>query len=294
MKRLLAFFVFALIFSCSSDDAQPQQNIDPTLLQKIVFYPGTANETHWNFYPDGLLKEIAKPDGTVLQDFVYQNNNLVSTTQYAGSGNLVTTFTYDNNNFLTSINGYPVSYTYDGTGGKYTFDYVVPVCDECAYDNPHKTEIQLNSDLLPVSRKVFFNYYPTGEEFYYLPYDAGYENGNLAFYRINNADLEYHSQFDNHPNPLKAALLPVTRAFAVSNGNSIYGDSNWNNADYTSTNNVTSFSYSSEDPESTGVSYDYNANNLPIIQTSQAYFQGQMDGTSHVTAYYYYQGDVVP
>jgi hypothetical protein len=195
MKKLLTLFVSAILFSCNSDDASENtQTTDPTLLQKVIFAPGTVVERHWTFYENGLLKEIAKPDGTVLQTFTYDaNNNLLATAGH--------TFTYDAGNIITTVDGYPVAYGYDAAGGKYTFEYVVPDVEDAGIDFPHKTEIIVNADLLPLSRKIFYNY-PEGEVFY-QPAASVYLNGNLKTASQMDGDTYQRYEFDTAPTRLR-------------------------------------------------------------------------------------------
>ena len=63
MKKLFCLVVLSFVsFSCSkSDENETELNaIDPTKLVKVIFFPGALNERHWNFYDNGLLKEITK------------------------------------------------------------------------------------------------------------------------------------------------------------------------------------------------------------------------------------------
>jgi hypothetical protein len=287
MKSLLTLFVCALLFSCNSDDdAESTPATDPTLLQKVIFSPGTVSEKHWNFYPNGMLMEIAKPDGTVLESFTYDaNNNLLS-----GNGH---TFTYDASNIITTVDGYPVAYGYDAAGGKYSFEFEVPDVEDAGIDFPHKTEVIVNADFLPLSRKIFYNY-PEGEIFY-TPFTSLYQNGNLKTAAQMDGETYQRREYDNNPNPLKAALLPICRAMGLINANQMYpGLGNWQDGTYCSNNNVIELKFALEDPESNTFEYVSNSIGLPTVQISQAYDFGEPTGSPITSIQYYYQGDVIP
>lgn len=284
MKKLRAFLIAPFLFACSSDDVPVNlADTDPTLLQKVIFNPGQPFERHWNFYGNGLLKEIKQADGTVIQSFSYDSNhNLIATAGH--------TFTYDGNNIITSVDGYPVSY--DAIGGKYIFDYEIPVGED-PYDFPHRTEITVNPDFLLLSKKVFFTQ-STGEEFFYEAEKTLYENGNLVSAWHTDFDTEQHYEFDNKSNPLKQALLPICRAMALVDGMSIYGNDPWINGMYSSNNNVSQLEYASEDPESAFFIYEYNGINLPVSQTQFPVYNSEPDGPAFVAVRFYYQGEIVP
>jgi hypothetical protein len=287
MKQLVALFGFVFLLSCNNDDtADNTTTIDPTLLQKVVFAPGNAVEKHWNFYLNGLLKEITQPDGTVLQSFTYDaNGNLL-----ASAGH---TFTYDSSNIITTVDGYPVSYGYDAAGGKYTFEYEVPAGEDAGIDFPHKTEIVVNSDLLPLTRRIFFNY-PEGEV-YFTPLNSVYQNGNLRTAAQQGGDTYQRYEYNSGANPLKTALLPVCRAMGLVDGNSQWPNlGNWQNGNFSSNNLVVHLQYALEDPESNTFTYTVNALGLPTSQISQYYDFGVPGGEPITSIHYYYQGDVVP
>ena len=73
MRKTYPLLLFILIaFSCSESDAILKTNntiagkqpikvinaLDPTKLAKIIYFPGTAYESQWFFYSNGLLKKI--------------------------------------------------------------------------------------------------------------------------------------------------------------------------------------------------------------------------------------------
>lgn len=286
MKKLFLLLFLPVLFSCGSDDVPVNYtNNDPTLLKKVVFNEGQPYEKQWNFNANGLLKEITQGDGTVIQTFTYDaNNNLLATAGH--------TFTYDSANIITTVDGYPVAYSYDAAGGKYTFDYDVPVGEDPG-DFPYRTEIIVNPDLLLLRKRVFFNDAVSGV-FFYEPEKTVYQNGNLVRALHTDAETEQNYEFDSKINPLKAALLPICRAMALVDGKSIYGNDPWINGSYSSVNNVAHIAFASEDPESTFVTYEYNGINRPTTQTNYPIYNGEPDGPGVVTAQYYYQGDIVP
>jgi hypothetical protein len=295
MKKLLALLFIPLLFcfasslalvSCSSDDVPVNPtNADPTLLQKVIFHEGQPFEKQWHFYNNGLLKEITQADGTVIQSFTYDsNNNLLSTAGH--------TFTYDSGNIITTVDGYPVAYSYDAAGGKYTFNYEIPVGED-PYDFPHRTEIIVNTDFLLLSKKVFFTH-PTNGEFFHQAEKTTYQNGNLVRALHTDGEAEQNYEFDSKSNPLKQALLPICRAMALVDGKSIYGNDPWIHGNYSSVNNISHIAFAAEDPESAFVIYDYNGINRPVIQTQYPVYNGEPDGPGVIAMRYYYQGDIVP
>jgi RHS repeat-associated protein len=94
-------------------------------LDSLIF----GNDTkQFEYYEDGLLKKVTKPDGTMLQytydplgrllsdgytNYTYDNNDNITSIQKIGG--LTATNTYDILNRLSTViyDGYPVAYTYD-------------------------------------------------------------------------------------------------------------------------------------------------------------------------------------
>lgn len=286
MKKLLPFMLLALFtISCNDNDDAIETTFaatpNPTLLTKIIFYPGLESERHWNFYPNGLLKEITSPSGSIIfQSFTYDNNgNLTSTTASATTH----TFTYDSNNRVTSVDGYPV--TYDSVGNKYVFHYEFPP-DADPYDFPNRTEIALNADGFLTSKKVFYGI--PENEYFYTARTATYLDGNMVATSASNFDVGSSHSFDGHANPLKTALAPISRVMILADPKNPY-DALWVESLYTSQNNVMTINYAAEDPESNQLAYEYNDLGLPTQQGNQGFYHGVPEGEAFIAAYYQYQ-----
>ncbi len=301
MKKLYAVLVLIfLLFSCSeSDDFDQNENIsrkptkpinalDPTKLARVVFYPGTSYEKIWFFYPNGLIKKITTHNGTLLQNFLYDANKNLIQTNYSNSNSY--TFTYDNNNHITSLNGQNV--LYDATSNQYIFQYPPiinnnPECPWC-YDYADRREITLNEDLL-IQNDITY-YLSADGDYFHRSVIAGYNNGNMSFSGNWNDPTWLAYAYDDKPNPFKLALLPVCRAMAITSEN-CYGRFAYGTV--SSVNNVIRNIYDSQDPENEVISYEYNSNNLPVKQTTMFYSSGNLEYTG-VSILYYYQGDVIP
>lgn len=122
MKKFLILFVLVTtLFSCSSDENSSVVN--SSLLKRVDFYPNKPNESRWNFNNSGLLDNITKPDGTLVEKFIYDsNNNVIKDTKY-NNGSIVADYvvTYDSANIITSINGVSYDYVYSATGFRYSY-----------------------------------------------------------------------------------------------------------------------------------------------------------------------------
>ena len=278
MKKIFSFMILAFITISCSNTEDPATPIDPTKLAKVIFYPNTLSERHWNFYPNGLLKEIIKPDGTILQSFVYdRNNNLLSSTVFNSntSLNVSYNFTYDNNNHIDSYNGKVV--TYNPTENSYTVHNNYTITNPSHYDEIDSWEITLNNELLITSEKI--NYLTSEGNWYEYGVAVAYENNNMV-HNTNGIDpTEGNYQFDNKINPFKQPLLPICRAMSITNFND--QTTKWAVGEYNSVNNVTHDGYDNNGQEEVNYSYQYNTNNLPINQNSGYIL-------------YYYQGNIIP
>lgn len=278
MKNFCFIFIaFFTLLSCSNDTTE-QTTIDPNLLQRIDFFPGLSIERRWVFNTDGLLKEITKSDGTLVQDFTYDNNNrLINSTVFNDNGfNQTYTFTYDNNNFVNSVNGETVNYD-AGLEGYYVGNFA---------QNYRLTKI--NSEKLLVYGKTSYQDFDDDGNPYEIIWDeitVNYSNNNLMSFSPNDSCNFF--TYDSQINPLRNAILPICRAF------SFIENSRWVDGLYFSPNNPLSHDYCSEDPESEVYNYTYNTDNLPLIQTRDNYYLGVYENTI-TTAKYYYQGDVIP
>lgn len=278
MKNFCLFFIAVFTLLSCSNDTTDQTTIDPNLLQRIDFFPGLTFERRWVFNTDGLLKEITKSDGTIVQDFIYDNNNrLINSTVFNDNGfNQTYTFTYDNNNFVNSVNGETVNYNV-GLDSYYVGNLS---------QNYRLTKI--NSDKLLVYGKTSYqDFDENGNPFEIIwnEITVNYTNNNLMSYWPNDSCNFF--TYDSQTNPLRNAILPICRAF------SFIENSRWVDGLYFSPNNPLSHEYCSEDPESEVYNYTYNTDNLPLIQTRDNYYQGVYENTI-TSAKYYYQGDVIP
>jgi hypothetical protein len=279
MKKIYAILGIILFAACSpSDDSAPQQAIDPMKLQKIILYPDAPNERQWNFYPNGLLKEVTDGDGNVLQTFVYTDNNLTSGPNAA--------FTYDSANHITSVNAMPVDY--DAGQNTYTIHYPYVIDDPDEYDVLSGITVGLNTDGRIVSESQNFLY--SGGAYTNPGMDAHYASGNMVNCYDGAAVMHSYS-FDSKINPLKAAMLPICKAMALTSFGNLEGK--WALGEFNSANNVTYDTFDGG-AESLGFSYTYNANNLPVTQHTQYYYNGEAEGGAILTAQYYYQGDAIP
>lgn len=272
---LLSFIVVSI--SCTSDPSD-SVTVDPNLLQRVDFYPGTSYEKRWLFNEDGLLNEITKSDGTVTQTFAYDSNDRLSISiiyNTDGTSNTLT-FTYDTDNFVTAINSESLSF--NASTSTYTFG------DTSSY----YTTIIINSDKqLTYTENVWIDYDWDGTpiEITNSQTSVIYSSGNVLSY-FPNESCNYFT-YDDKINPLKNATQAMWIAFSPS------GYLPWNDINCISANNVLTHDYCSEDPESSIFHYTYNSNNLPTEKTEDSYYLGVYEST-RVAAKYYYQGDVIP
>lgn len=279
MKKL-CFFLFSVfaILSCSNDTTD--QNPDNTnLLQRVDFHPGLTIERRWNFNTDGLLSSITKADGTVVQSFTYDaNNRLISSTIFNEVGaNQTYTFTYNNNDFVTSVNGQALTYDL-GLDGYYIGDL-----------SQNYRLTQINSEKLIVYGKTAYSDFDENGNPYEVIWDEIFvnytPNNNLVSFSPN--DSCNTMTYDNATNPLRSATLAICRAF------SFVENSPWINGHYNSVNNPLSHNYCSEDPESEVFNYTYNTDQLPVTMTRDNYYLGVYENTT-TFAKFYYQGDILP
>jgi hypothetical protein len=277
-KFCLLLFSLVTLLSCSTDSTN-QTTTNPNLLQRIDFYPGLIIERRWIFNADGLLKEITKSDGTIVQDFTYDNNNrLINSTVFNNNSTSQTyIFTYDNNGFVNSVNGETVNYSSS--------------LDACYTGNLSQsyrlTKINSNN-LLVQGINAYQDTDDNGNpieiinDYIYVGYS---NNNNIMNYSRNEGCNSF--TYDNNSNPIRNATLAICRAFSFTE------NSTWVNGQYNSTNNPISLNFCSVDPESHIYHYTYNSNNLPSTQTRDDYYLGVYENTIP-SAKYYYQGDVIP
>lgn len=276
MRKFIFFFLSACTMISCSDDNGSSSEINPNLLQRIDFFPGTVSEKRWLFNSNGSLFQITKADGTVLQDFNYDSNNRLISAIHNENGFIEThTFTYDNNGFVATVDGMDVHYN-SSLSAYYTGDL-----------NTNYRLTKINSEKLPLDgRSVFIENDESGitqtEWYEMLVY---YTNNNVTGYSPSDSCVSF--SYDNKTNPLRNGTLAICRAFSFIAGSS------WIDGQYNSVNNPVSQNYCSEDPESSRFQYNYNSNDLPVNQTRDDYYFGVYENTT-LTAKYYYQGDVLP
>jgi hypothetical protein len=276
-KFCLLLITICALSSCTSDSTSNNEP-NPNLLQRVDFYPGTPNERRWIFNSDGLLDEITKADGTVIQDFTYDSDDrLTSSTLFNDSGiNETHTFTYDNNDFVASVDGVSLNFS-PSLNAYYTGDL-----------NQYYEMTEINSEkLLVYSKKALIEEVEVGqfEESVWFKLIVSYTNNNiLGFYPGEHCN---YLTYDDKTNPLRNATLTICRAF------SFVQESRWPSDYCISANNVLTHEYCSEDPESEVFHYTYNANDLPEEQVQDSFYLGTFEST-RVSAKYYYQGDVLP
>jgi hypothetical protein len=307
MKNFYLFIVLTAFFAGCTDDSQlltpsesgKAQNTNrvgydngsiralvpnPELLQKIIQNPGNPYERQFNFYPNGLLQNITDATGNIIDHFEYDGNSNLITCLSLGNAH---TFTYDGNNKVTTVDGYPT--TYDAVASKYIFNYAVPDVDDL-YDYQHRVEIAVDANGYLISKK---NFYDQNNEYHYTAAIALYQNGNMSWYGVDGGTTGQNYQFDNHENPLKTAMVSISRAMILTNAYDRY-NTPWLNGEYTSINNISFQGYQIEDPETTQISYTYNSSGLPVVQMTQNYYNGTSEGVPYESFRYYYQGDVIP
>lgn len=296
MKKLAFIFTLSLFFSCSKSDDETfnKKSINPNLLTKVIFDPNTSYEKHWDFNSDGLLQRISKPDGTIIQDFVYDSNSLlISTTKYDVIPNVNFSFGYDTNGYVNSVNG--VTYTYDSATSSYTTDYNHQTwtdgTPEGTGSNTYYNKTIINSDKLVIQRD-FYQTEVIGPDTFndVRPFYRGlFQNSNL----IHSSSLDGSGsgyEFDNKVNPLKKATYPICKAFSVIG----YIDNlSWADTEFNSINNLIKKLYTPLDPEKQIYVYDFNSNNLPTQQMIKHYYLGNFEGST-ISKKYYYQGDIIP
>lgn len=276
MKKFYFLISFVVIsISCSSDSSSVTTNAN--LLQRVDFYPGISSERRWLFNSDGLLIQITKPDGTIVQDFTYDSHNrLTNSIIFPDTGTPEThTFTYDSSDFVTTVDG--VTINYDSSLDAY-YTGILDV-------NYRLTRIN-NEKLLLEGRTVVVDNDGTGiNETRWNEMSVYYLNHNVMSFSP--GDSCNTLTYDDKPNPLRNATLAICKAFSFVAG------SRWIDGQYNSANNVLSHDYCSEDPESSIYHYTYNPNNLPEVQAHDSYYNGVYENTL-TSINYYYQGDVLP
>jgi hypothetical protein len=278
MKKLYFLLVsICLLTSCSSDSTSIAET-NPNLLQRVDFYPGLTFERRWFFNSDGLLNEITKADGTIVQNFTYDNQNrLINTTLFNADGtSTISTFTYNSNNSVASIND--VVLNYNSALDAFIFGDLTT----------QYNSIKINSNgLLTYAKSVWIDYDFDGTPIEIFNSELGviYSENNMTAY-FPNESCNYFT-YDTNTNPLRNATLAICKAYSFS------VTLPWLYVNCISVNNVLEHKYCTEDPESELFNYTFNSNNLPVTQTRDNYYQGVYENTT-ATINYYYQGDVLP
>ncbi|MGC4040364.1 MAG: hypothetical protein QM710_06155 [Flavobacterium sp.] len=201
MKKLLMLFVLAAtLISCSNNDDNTNTE---KVLQKVIFYKNSANEKHWNF-SDGLLRNITLADGTIVEEFVYDNQNrVVSDIKYAnGIDGESTSVTYNADNTIKSIDGLP--YTYNAATRTYAYSYVSNFTINC--------KVNENGLALDFLREGV----GAGE------YHMTYSNGNMtSFEKVAGGSIEITKNFNFTGeyfgvNPIYSAVIAVARVKSLT------------------------------------------------------------------------------
>lgn len=204
MKKLFSIILIAVtLFSCSNDD---NNVVPPTVLQKVVFYKNSPNERHWNI-SNNLLSTITLPDGTIVEQFVYDSQNrVISDIKYANSVITETnTITYNADNTIKTINNLP--YTYDAATKTYAYSYGSNFTINC----------QVNSDFLVE------NFVRTGTNA--GEYHMTYANGDMtSFEKSTNGTSDIIKNFHFYPdgtstNRIYTAVLAVARVKSLTDPN---------------------------------------------------------------------------
>lgn len=199
MQKIITLFVLAAtLFSCSNSDDSVVTSSD---LQKVVFYYNTSNERQWNI-DNNLLTNITLADGTVVEEFVYDNQNRVIRDIKYSNGAIIGTdiITYNTDNTISAINGLP--YSYNATTRTYIYSYGSGFTINC----------QVNSDFLVE------NFVRTGTDA--GEYHMAYSDGDMtSFKKINSSstDIVKNFHFDEpFANPLHNAILAVARVKSLT------------------------------------------------------------------------------
>lgn len=202
MKNILLTVLLSFIlFSCSTDDKNTSTS---KVLEKIIFYRDSPNQRQWNFSND-LLQSITLADGSLAEQFIYDNQNrLVRNIKYNDGVAETDIITYNADNTISTINGLP--YTFNAATNTYAYSYGSDFTINC----------EVNSDMLAV------NFTRTGTnagEFHMI-----YTNGNMtSFEKIttNSTEVVKNFHFDTTlmNNPIANAVLAVARVKSLTDPN---------------------------------------------------------------------------
>ena len=199
----MLFIVASALFSCSSDDTTSGNS--QKVLQKVVFYKGTANERHWKF-TNSQLTQITTSDGTLVEEFFYDaQKRLIKDVKYT-NGVITDTddITYNADNTISTIDALP--YFYNAATKTYTYSYGSNFTIDC----------QVNSDMLVVDF--------VREGFNPSEYHIRYANRDMvSFKKVNSgiSEIEKNFHFASHPvytggNQVFEAILSVAKVKSLT------------------------------------------------------------------------------
>ncbi|CAM3291840.1 hypothetical protein FLLO111716_01365 [Flavobacterium longum] len=257
------------------------------LLQKMIEFPGTPSERHWNFNAVGQLTDIRHANDAVIADFTYDTNgnmvtwNIYETTGPFMAGNHI--FTYDTNNRIASYNGIPV--TFDPVTNLYTYT----IYGNNGYSEAYYYTVNLEGLIVAESRT--FTFAPDD-----IDYDGGisaglYLNGNLVRLYAGNANWQGNWTHVTIDNPLRPQLLPNIRAALFTHFDSPSGK--MAGAEFASGQLESRQDYGLFDPDTDEFYYELNAQGKPQVKHRRYYYFDDLE-SDYVSAIYYYQGDTIP
>jgi len=286
MKKIYLICIgFAFLFAVQTVQSQN----DPTKLAKVV-YPYQV----FNFYDNGLVKEVRSETEVLQQDFEYDASNNLTRHRIYSNGVLSRTsnYIYDSNNGLIL----------NGDNNIYDESTRTLISYGTNYNDPPPLE---DEEFFYIGRKWIFNSegYPVYKSDLIRSYLGDYEdyiyrigstNGNTNSVHNGESESATFWQHVTVQNPLKAAFMPVCKTLGMFASEFDY-QTTWKfiTTEYTSNFLVGHQKYYSEDPESDEFYYELNAIGLPVKQFRRFYYLGQYEMT-RLEATYYYQGDTLP
>jgi YD repeat-containing protein len=252
-------------------------------LESVVFNLGSSFfEKHYNFYENGLLKDIRKPDGTLLREFIYDDQQRVITCNTAFG---TVTFSYDNQDHITAINGEPL-YFYQGSGSTPDMYSTDP---DITDDNILFSYYKVNDDLTLMSKYTNYMSDPeqmsvTGELYAVFNSEGNVQN----LYDGNMGERTY--RYLTIPNPMRAACMPASRvAYFLAGGSTLFEDALLE-SQFMSTNlDVIQGYYLGEDPESVQHLFELNDAGLPTKRHDRPCYLGVPEGPYQLSVTYTYQ-----
>lgn len=304
MKKL--GFIFSLVsicLSCNTDNSpsSDDNNENLTLLQKLVLYHGTPNERHWNFNADGLLYEVTNANGNILTSYSYDNHKNITTINHIYLS-YTENFQYDNNNILTghSYNDDPINnLIFNSSNNTYYSQNSINVWDDYIFNYNYTYYLNEERLLCYVDSELIPSDYESLDDYYIRTTKQTFTNGNITTvdtYDIDTMNIFETYTYDNQINPLKQALLPISR---VSLFPSQFGPkipSTPQVSPFLSSNNnvLTCKSYVSGEEYEGGnppLNYIYIFNDLGL--PTEMRILG-IDSPESPMLKYYYQGDILP